>query len=80
MLTVQNQRGTHVRKQQTKEFPVMARFPFRYGPKQGFSHSKSGGSLAEGESAFLHQHYSHLRAVRKRFSVRYQEYKIKSDD
>lgn len=57
-----------MRKQQTKEFAVVVRFPFQYGPEQGISHSESGGSLAEGESLFLHQRYSHLRAVRKRFS------------
>ena len=69
-----------MRKQQTKEFPIAARFPFQYGPEQAISHSESGGSLAEGEPAFLHQHYSHLRAIRKRFSERHQVYKIKSDD
>lgn len=68
-----------MRKQQTKEFPVAARFPFQYRPERGISF-EAGGSLAEGESAFLCQHYSHLRAVRKRFSERRRVYNIKSDD
>lgn len=60
----------------------MARFLFQEDlNKKSLALGVMGAALlAEGKPAFLCQHDSHLRAVRKRFSERHQLYKIKSDD
>lgn len=70
-----NKRGNHVRKQQTKEFLVAARFPFQYGTEQGICH---GGSLVEVESIFLSSPLSSEGSKEK--NRRHEVYKIKSDD